>query len=95
MYDGTVTKAKNTGGGEGFSIIVTSKSAEGETTSYWHLTGAAEGIQVGSKVEGGQLIGYTGTSGNANPKESGREAHLHARKQVDGEDVNPGLQISE
>ena len=89
MYDGVVTKAGNTGGGEGLSINIRSTGAKGETSSYWHLSSA--GVKPGDVVKGGQLIGTSGTSGNGDPRVSGREAHLHVRKQVNGKDKDPGV----
>jgi murein DD-endopeptidase MepM/ murein hydrolase activator NlpD len=38
-----------------------------------HLSGVAEGIEVGMRVEAGQLLGYTGKSGNARAT----PPHLH------------------
>ena len=52
--------------------------ADGTVTRYAHLNGIAEGIDVGVKVDVGQLIAYVGDSGTpesvTNP---GTEYHLH------------------
>jgi murein DD-endopeptidase MepM/ murein hydrolase activator NlpD len=50
----------------------------GIVTRYCHLSGVAEGLQVGAQVSQGQLIAYVGESGTpesvSNP---GHEYHLH------------------
>ena len=50
----------------------------------WYLT-LAPGIEVGAEVEAGQLIGWTGDSGNA----EGANPHTHFELSVDGKTVNP------
>jgi murein DD-endopeptidase MepM/ murein hydrolase activator NlpD len=90
MYDGTVTQVTQAdGNAAGTRVTIRSSGAEGETTSYWHMSGTD--VTVGQRVLGGTPIGHSGTTGNADPSVSGREAHLHVRKQVNGEDVDPGL----
>jgi RHS repeat-associated protein len=91
MYDGVVTQAvaSDDGNSAGLRVTIRSSNADGETTSYWHLSSVY--VQEGDVVTGGQPIGTTGTSGNANPRRSGREPHLHLRKQVNGRDVDPGV----
>lgn len=91
LYDGIVTQAvaADDGNSAGLRVTIRSANAVGETTSYWHLSSVY--VQQGDVVTGGQPIGTTGTSGNADPGNSGREAHLHLRKQVNGRDVDPGV----
>jgi murein DD-endopeptidase MepM/ murein hydrolase activator NlpD len=91
MYDGVVVQAitEEDGNAAGLRITIRSSNADGETTSYWHLSSVA--VQNGDIVQGGQVIGTSGTSGNADPRRSGREPHLHVRKQLKGIDVDPGV----
>ena len=93
MYDGTVTKVVNASNADddnaGYRVTIRSDHDGKETTSYWHLSETS--VKVGEHVQGGDVIGKSGTTGNANPATSGREAHLHARKQLNGNDVNPGI----
>lgn len=44
---------------------------------YFHLDGFAPGLQVGSEVERGQVIGYVGDTGNASP--GGWHLHFEIR----------------
>jgi hypothetical protein len=46
-------------------------AATGDVYYYAHLSGYAEGIEVGLPVEAGQLVGYVGSTGNADVP------HLH------------------
>ena len=90
MYDGRVTNVTQAdGNAAGIRVTIQSAANPNETTSYWHLSDSQ--VQVGDQVKGGQPIGHSGTTGNADPRRSGREAHLHVRTQVDGTDVDPGL----
>jgi len=90
MYDGTVTKVTQADGdAAGTRVTIQSSGVNGESTSYWHLSDTE--VTEGQKVLGGTPIGHSGTTGNADPKDSGRETHLHVRKQVNGEDADPGL----
>lgn len=50
----------------------------------WNLT-VAEGIEVGSHVDAGQLIGWVGDSGNA----EGSGAHTHFELRQAGQNINP------
>ena len=91
MYDGAVTRVNPAAGngGAGLSVTIQSASNPDESTSYWHLNDAQ--VQTGDEVVGGQPVGHSGTTGNADPSKSGREPHLHVRTQVDGNDVDPSL----
>lgn len=44
---------------------------------YYHLAGFAEGLEVGSEVTKGQVIGYVGDTGNASP--GGWHLHFEVR----------------
>lgn len=50
----------------------------------WHFT-LAPGLEEGSVVEAGELIGYGGDSGNA----EGNHPHTHFEISIDGREINP------
>ncbi len=62
VADGVVT-FKGWGGGGGNTLKI--KHAGGYTTGYLHLNGYAKGINQGSHVSQGQLIGYVGSTGTS------------------------------
>jgi murein DD-endopeptidase MepM/ murein hydrolase activator NlpD len=68
-------------GGYGNTVII----QHGETyrTLYGHMQGFAKGIQNGSNVKQGQVIGYIGTTGLSTGP------HLHYEFQVNGVHVDP------
>ena len=68
-------------GGYGNTVII----QHGETyrTLYGHMQGFAKGIQTGSNVRQGQVIGYIGTTGLSTGP------HLHYEFQVNGVHVDP------
>jgi murein DD-endopeptidase MepM/ murein hydrolase activator NlpD len=53
------------------------------STRYGHLNGFAEGIEVGTKVKRGQVIGYIGRTGRSTG------CHVHYEVMVHGRRVNP------
>lgn len=91
MFDGTVTGvvASEDGNAAGIRVTIRSDADGSESTSYWHLTKVK--VKEGDRVEGGDKIGTSGTTGNADPRTSGRREHLHVRRTVNGRDVNPGV----
>ncbi len=68
-------------GGYGNTVIV--QHGGKYQTLYAHLSGFAKGLQKGSRVEQGEVIGYIGKTGLATGP------HLHYEFQVDGEHRNP------
>jgi murein DD-endopeptidase MepM/ murein hydrolase activator NlpD len=80
--DGTVTFAGRRGA-SGRMISVRHKNRY--ETMYLHLRGYARGIRKGKKVNGGQEIGYVGSSGESTGP------HLDYRIKKDGRYINPLL----
>jgi len=80
VADGTITtKGYDRGGGNTIKIRHSSKY----TTAYLHLSKFAKGIQRGSFVTRGQVIGYVGKTGLATGP------HLHFSFYIDGKYVDP------
>ena len=79
--DGTVIEKgwDKKGGGNYLKI----KHNSTYTTTYMHLNGFAKGIQKGSKVKQGQLIGYVGSTGMSTGP------HLDFRLNKNGKYINP------
>jgi murein DD-endopeptidase MepM/ murein hydrolase activator NlpD len=67
----------------GLSVEITDE--DGVQYFYAHLSGFADGLSVGQRVETGQVLGYVGTTGNAR----GTSPHLHLEIQPDGVPVPP------
>jgi len=78
--DGRVSFA-GTKGGYGKTVVIQHGSSY--ETLYSHLQGYAKGIQNGSRVKQGQVIGYVGSSGLATGP------HLHYEFHVNGVQRNP------
>ncbi|MGB9906849.1 MAG: peptidoglycan DD-metalloendopeptidase family protein [Candidatus Saccharicenans sp.] len=78
--DGQVTFA-GWNGAAGRMVKIRHKNAY--ETMYLHLRALAPGIKVGARVEGGQIIGYVGTSGESTGP------HLDYRLLYHGRYVNP------
>lgn len=68
-------------GGYGNAIVL--KHANGYSTLYGHLSGFAQGIRAGTRVEQGDLIGFVGMTGLATGP------HLHYEFHVNGVHVDP------
>ena len=68
-------------GGGGHTLKVKHNSVY--TTSYMHLSKYAKGIQVGSHVGQGQVIGYVGSTGLSTGP------HLDFRVYKNGQPINP------
>jgi len=78
--DGVVIKA---GWSSGYGRRIEIQHANGYVTTYSHQSGFARGIQEGSRVRQGQVIGYVGNTGLSTG------AHLHYEVLVNGHFVNP------
>lgn len=75
-----IARAWDSRGGGNFVKI---KHPNSYTTTYMHLKGFATGIQTGTKVKQGQLIGYVGSTGLSTGP------HLDFRVYQNGRPVNP------
>ena len=62
-----------TGNGGNAGVYIYTANPGGETFAYMHLDSVASGIDQGTKLSVGQVIGYVGNTGNA----SGGAPHLH------------------
>lgn len=78
--NGVVTKADWDGG---YGRRVQIRHTNGYETSYGHMSAFARGIQSGTRVRQGQLIGYVGSTGLSTGP------HLHYEIAVNGRFVNP------
>ncbi|RHJ86533.1 M23 family metallopeptidase [Parabacteroides sp. AM08-6] len=78
--DGTII-AKGYAGGGGNTLKVKHNSTY--TTSYMHLSRYAKGIEVGSHIKQGQVIGYVGSTGLSTGP------HLDFRVYKNGQPINP------
>lgn len=82
VADGRVTQ-KGVGAVSGLKIEIT--AADGTEFFYAHLSGFAPEITLGQPVATGDVIGYMGTTGNA----EGTSPHLHLEIQPQGVPVPP------
>lgn len=83
--DGVVVKKCYSGGA---GNMITIRHAHSYTTSYMHLSKFAKGVNVGSRVRQGQVIGYVGSTGLATGP------HLDFRVYKNGTPINPLKMIS-
>ncbi len=77
---GTVVFAGRHGGHGNYLKL---RHQSGYETAYAHLSGYARGVQVGARVEQGQVIAYVGSTGLSTGP------HLHYEVYVSGKPVNP------
>jgi murein DD-endopeptidase MepM/ murein hydrolase activator NlpD len=80
VADGVVRVA---GRDAGYGNLVAVQHRNGVETRYAHLLRFAEGVEVGSRLEQGQTIGYVGSSGLSTGP------HLHFEVRVHGRAVDP------
>jgi murein DD-endopeptidase MepM/ murein hydrolase activator NlpD len=76
-------RVRSVGRRSGYGRTIVLEHADGFTSLYAHLSRIAVGSD--ERVRGGQLIGWTGRSGNANG------AHLHFEIRHEGRPVDPRL----
>lgn len=76
--DGYISQKVNSPPASGLGLEIT--DARNIQYFYAHLSAFEPGIEVGTQVEMGQVIGYVGKSGNAR----GTIPHLHFERQPDG-----------
>ena len=84
--DGAVVSAGVRGGG---GRTVRLRHANGYLTAYLHLSGYAQGIRAGARVDQGQVVGYVGSSGLSTGP------HLDYRVQRNGRWIDPATLVSE
>ena len=64
-------------------------------TRYAHLNRIADGIEVGTQVEAGQVIAYVGESGTvASVTDPGTQMHLHFEIRIDQSYLGQGLDFT-
>lgn len=78
--DGTVVARAFEGGGGNYVKV---KHNSVYTTTYMHLSGFAKGLQVGKRVQQGEVIGYVGSTGLSTGP------HLDFRVHKNGQAINP------
>jgi murein DD-endopeptidase MepM/ murein hydrolase activator NlpD len=85
--EGTVEKLFFSDGGGGITVYV--RSPDQRWTYYYaHLQRYAPGLAEGQKVKRGQVIGYVGHTGNANP--AGPHLHFAINRMEPGESWHEG-----
>lgn len=62
-------------GSAGNTVMI--KRAGGDIVAYYHLSGFATGMKVGSKVSAGQQIGISGNTNRGSESSGGMAKHLH------------------
>jgi len=89
--DGTVEKLFYSEGGGGVTVYVRSPDARW-SYYYAHLQRYAPGLAEGQKVRRGQLLGYVGATGNADP--DGPHLHFAINRMEPGEKWWQGTSIN-
>lgn len=89
--DGTVEKLFFSQGGGGVTVYVRSPDTRW-TYYYAHLQRYVPGLAEGQKVRRGQLLGYVGATGNANP--AGPHLHFAINRMEPGEKWWQGTPIN-
>lgn len=88
---GTVEKLFFSDGGGGVTAYV--RSPDGRWSYYYaHLQRYAPGLREGQRVKRGQVIGYVGSTGNANPE--GPHLHFAINRMAPGEKWHQGAPIN-
>ena len=67
----------------GYGKYVRILHADGYETAYGHMTAFARGLEVGSRVRQGQVIGFVGSTGMSTG------SHVHFEIHINGRFVNP------
>lgn len=78
--DGTIEKA---GRWSSYGNYIRIRHTGGLKTAYAHMNGFAKGIQAGSRVKQGQVIGYLGMTGRVTGP------HLHFEVMMNGAQIDP------
>lgn len=88
---GTVERLFFSEGGGGITVYIRSPD---ERWSYYyaHLERYAPGLKEGQEVERGQVVGYVGSTGNANPE--GPHLHFAINRMAPGDDWHSGEAIN-
>jgi murein DD-endopeptidase MepM/ murein hydrolase activator NlpD len=83
VVDGTITKLYTAGtdklSGNGIRLT----AADGTYFFYGHMSRLADGITVGTKVKAGQVVGYTGHTGDTNTPHLHFEVHPGGGEAID------------
>ena len=88
---GTVEKLFFSKGGGGTSVYV--RSDDGKWSYYYaHLNAYAPGLHEGQRVQRGTLLGYVGSSGNANP--AGPHLHMAINRMEPGQKWYQGTPVN-
>jgi murein DD-endopeptidase MepM/ murein hydrolase activator NlpD len=82
VAEGRITQ-KVSGHTSGLAVELTTRG--GTEYFYAHLSAFAPGLQVGQQVDGGEVLGYVGDTGNAR----GTSPHLHFEIQPGGQAIPP------